>query len=436
MSDGPRPDLAARKAAVLARQRFDALAEAEGLKLSGARGGAQFRARCPFHLGKSASFAVVSKGGAWFGHCFGCQWHGNAIDFLAALRGIAWLDALSELEARLGLADQGSTAAGSGPVQRERNPAAPRRTPRWDPVAPIEMGRWIWQAARRDDGAARRYFEGRGIPPGVLGAARLSAFRYLGECPAALWAQGADPRRTIHNPALVALVVAPRLLGDPAVLEFVAVGVIVTYLSPDGAATMVRRKPWAKPGDPDPWLPKRRMLGPVGHGAVILGEWHAEAALWVGEGSETVLSALALAGAPDDAVGVATLSLDNLQGFANKWQGGIWPLHRIEPDPERPCFTIPGQRGPVTVLVDADMSPLQRQKVVERVPGSKRAGPIVERALTGAERAAICGTLAVKGWRRSGAPEVTALRPPAGMDFNDAVMSLGGARDERKGVAV
>ena len=48
------------------------------------------------------------------------------------------------------------------------------------------MGRWIWQQMRRDDGAVRRYFEGRGVPERVLTPARLGAFRYMAECPAAL----------------------------------------------------------------------------------------------------------------------------------------------------------------------------------------------------------------------------------------------------------
>jgi DNA primase len=202
-------------------------------------------------------------------------------------------------------------------------------------------------------------------------------------------------------------------------LEFVPCGLHVTFLNPDGTGTMVRRKPWAKPDEADPLFAKRKMLGPVGRGAVLLGEWHADAPLYVGEGNETVLSAMALADAPSEAVGIATLSLDNLQGAARKWSGGIWPLFKIEPDPEgKPCFSIPGQRGPVRVLVDSDMAPLKGQKLVER-----KGGPIIERAITGAERARICAELAVKGWRAIGASDVTALRAPLGMDFNDAILA-------------
>ena len=68
--------------------------------------------------------------------------------------------------------------------------------------------------------------------------------------------------------------------------------------------------------------------------------------------------------------------------------------------------------GPVTVLVDADMKPLEGpldrrtgQRRGERVIEVRR-GPIVHRAITGAERAAVCGVLAVKAWRAAGCRHV------------------------------
>ncbi|HKT85617.1 MAG TPA: hypothetical protein VJQ77_05975 [Novosphingobium sp.] len=105
------------------------------------------------------------------------------------------------------------------------------------------------------------------------------------------------------------------------------------------------------------------------------------------------------------------------------------PLFAIRPDPERPCFLVPRHRGPVIGLVDSDMSPLRGMKnqrtgefrgepVVER-----KGGPIVWRAITGAERAQICGDLFVKGWRAAGC-DAQALRAPAGMDFNDAIQEV------------
>ena len=194
-------------------------------------------------------------------------------------------------------------------------------------------------------------------------------------------------------------------------------------------------------------LPKRRMLGPVGRGCVVLGQYDRAAHLFVGEGNETVLSAMGLAGVglansggslcatasllERGAVGLAVLSLGNLQGEPKRWKGGILPLHRLEPDPAQLPFTIPGHSGSVTVLVDSDMKPLRGLK--DRATGQglgegvveSKGGPIVRREIAGAERARICAELAVQGWRaelaRSGSgARVDALRAPMGMDFNDA----------------
>ena len=43
--------------------------------------------------------------------------------------------------------------------------------------------------------------------------------------------------------------------------------------------------------------------------------------------------ALRAAGTSD--VGIATLSLDNLQGGVRKWASGVWPLFDVRPDPDR-----------------------------------------------------------------------------------------------------
>ena len=436
MAEGQRPSVterasfAERAGAVKARLSIGALIE-RTVKLSGSSGAAQRRAACPFHQGKSASFAVFkSNSGNGSAYCFGCQWSGDLIKFFADSTGCSPAEALAMLEAELGIGGGAGCSAvpDRGPVQRRRNPAAAARKPEKVLIETIEMARAIWRRARIDHASVRRYFMGRGVPAAVLTDARLVQFRYLAICPLQPWEikgpadHNCWPRDALNAPAVVAMVRRPQLLDGPAgpTLDFVPVGLHVTYLNPAGSATMVRRKPWARADDEDPWFPKRKMLGPVGGGAVMLGTWSAGAPLFVGEGNETVLSGMALAGAPPGAVGVATLSLDNLQGQPRKWNAksgpAIWPLFKIEPDAGRRPFTIPGHNGPVRVLVDSDMAPLRGQKVVEA-----KGGPIVERAITGAERARICAELAVKGWRAAGVPDVAALRPPAGMDFNDVV---------------
>ena len=201
--------VAQRKAAVRARLSIGAVVGGH-VKLSGSAGSRNRRGKCPFHGSNSPSFALFDAhsgdGGA---HCFGCAWHGDIFDFVADIRGVGFMDALAELEGLAGLG-RAAVAQGLGPVQRARNPAQHKLS---EYVEPIEQGRWIWRHAVRDDTAVARYFAGRGVPGAVLTPARLAAFRYLVECPC---------------------------------------------------------KPWAKADDPDPWLPKRRMLGPAGSAAVVL----------------------------------------------------------------------------------------------------------------------------------------------------------------------
>jgi DNA primase len=428
-----RLSLDERKARVKARVSLVSAVE-KHVKLSGSAETRNRRGKCPFHNGQSASFSL--KAGQDFGHCFGCGWNGDVIRFTQDMLGLSFMDALQALEAEIG-ETAAPIAQGRGPIQRERSPTAGRRVER-QLVEPIDMGRWIWKHASFHGPAIRTYFAGRGVPERVLHDARLAQFRYLADCPCIAWEVGQEPhpgrvRGMLLAPAVIAMVRVPRWVEDPdgasGRLEFTPVGVHVTYLDPSGTATMKRRKPWAKADDADPWLPKRRMLGAVGRGAVILGEYRADAHLWVGEGNETVLSGMALGGAAEGDVGIATLSLDNLQGDPRLWQGRhgrIWPLFDMRPDPEkRPAFTIPGHRGRVTGLVDSDMSPLrgfrdqrtgelQGEAVVER-----KGGPIVRREISGPERAQICADLFVKAWRAGGVHQVRAVRAPLGMDFND-----------------
>lgn len=406
----------------------------EHVKLSGSAGARNRRGKCPFHNGNSPSFSV-KDGSQPHGkaRCFGCQWSGHVVDFVRDTLGLSFIDALKECEARAGIIQGGCTVRGSGPVVRRRDPA-PRRQKEFEPVEPVEMGRALWRKAWRDPVAVRRYFLGRGVPAAVLTDARLAPFRYLAECPCTLWQAGQDWARkgAPIAPAIMALVKVPQILEleGGSRLEFVPVALHVTWLNPGGDGTMVRRKPWAKPDDPDPMLPKRKMLGPVGRGCIVLGDYSPGAHLWVGEGNETVLSAMGIAEVDESAVGIATLSLDNLQGRVKRWNGGVLPLFAIDPDPDHPPFGIPGHRGPVTGLIDSDMSPLKgiRNRKTGEFEGEpmveRRGGPIVRRAISGAERARICAELVVKGWRAIGSHPVDALRAPLGMDFNDAARAL------------
>lgn len=69
------------------------------VKLS--RAGREFKACCPFHNEKTASFYVNDEKG--FYHCFGCQAHGDAIRWLTDQRGLPFMDAVKELADAAGM---------------------------------------------------------------------------------------------------------------------------------------------------------------------------------------------------------------------------------------------------------------------------------------------------------------------------------------------
>jgi DNA primase len=59
------------------------------------RAGAQYKALCPFHDEKNPSF-TVQKGDKHY-HCFGCQAHGDAIEFLMSYLKLSFNDAIEHL---------------------------------------------------------------------------------------------------------------------------------------------------------------------------------------------------------------------------------------------------------------------------------------------------------------------------------------------------
>lgn len=65
------------------------------------KAGREFKACCPFHNEKSASFTVSDDKG--FYHCFGCAAHGDAIRWLTDQRGLGFVDAVTELAGEVGL---------------------------------------------------------------------------------------------------------------------------------------------------------------------------------------------------------------------------------------------------------------------------------------------------------------------------------------------
>lgn len=63
--------------------------------------GKNYQALCPFHYEKTPSFVINQK--KQFFYCFGCQIHGNAIDFLMIYEKLNFLDTINELSTLHGL---------------------------------------------------------------------------------------------------------------------------------------------------------------------------------------------------------------------------------------------------------------------------------------------------------------------------------------------
>lgn len=175
-------------------------------------------------------------------------------------------------------------------------------------------------------------------------------------------------------------------------------GLHATYLSDDGRSKVGHpgRKMWAGADGArgGVWLTDQDPdLGP----------------LFVAEGIETALSLLMeyRLRHPGQGRALAVLSLDNLQGAVSRDHFGRWRLDPLEADLSRPAVTWP-QMGDVVIGPDHDMKPL-RVKI--------RGG---QTELDATARMELSARLAVAAWRRAGARSVRVIRPPLGMDFNDA----------------
>lgn len=382
----PRADLEA----IRARTRLSALI---GKQVKLRRAGRGWKGLCPFHGEKTASFNVDDERGTY--HCYGCGAHGRAFDWVMHVEGVDFAAAVTLLAEGGEL--QGVVAA-QAPVPAERRASGV--------VDSVVVGRWNWRTAVTARGSiVERYLASRGLDPaGVPGG--LDALRFHPRAAVVPWRVDAEEGdAAIRAPAMLGLIVDAG--GAP-------IGVHATYLHPrgEGKAALPRTRDGEE-------RPSRKMWGRLSGGAVWLSGSPAGARdvpLVAGEGIETGWAFVQQLGRPCRLA--AALSLDNLQGFPVT-DGGVLPWWNLRPDPARAAFTIPDP-GDVVVLVDADMKPLRDRKV-QRARGRRWT----LETLSGADRAQLCATLAVKGWQRAGARRVEAVRPPAGMDFNDAALASG-----------
>lgn len=108
------------------------------------RAGNEFRACCPFHPDKSPSFHVIPAKS--FAHCFGCGWHGDVVDFVAAFKSCSTADAIAMLG--------GGDIAGQDTGAIEARKAAMQdrdRQQQQDRAGAITRARNLWDNAGQAD---------------------------------------------------------------------------------------------------------------------------------------------------------------------------------------------------------------------------------------------------------------------------------------------
>ncbi len=126
------------------------IVEVIGSRVQLKKAGREYKACCPFHNEKSASFWVSPE--KQFYHCFGCGAHGTVLRFLMEHDHMAFPEAVEELATRLGL---------EVPHEGTNTPGARRiDEPLYDVMA--RVSRFYVEALARDE-RARQYVARRGL---------------------------------------------------------------------------------------------------------------------------------------------------------------------------------------------------------------------------------------------------------------------------------
>ncbi len=127
------------------------VAEVVGRYVKLRKAGANLIGLCPFHGEKSPSFTVSPS--KQFYHCFGCQAHGSAINFLMEHAGLSFVDAVEELAREMGLAVP----------QEAGTPGAGRSRNQPNLIEALEQAARYYQRRLRESPAAIAYLKERGL---------------------------------------------------------------------------------------------------------------------------------------------------------------------------------------------------------------------------------------------------------------------------------
>jgi len=127
--------------------------------------GASYLALCPFHSEKTPSFNVNQLG--QFFHCFGCKKSGDVIEFVMAMEGIGFVDALELLGERSGIKfDQAR-------FKRKGDDGSAGRKSRIFKVLEAAAGKFEKNLRGKDGGVARKYLNKRQISPETASGFRI-----------------------------------------------------------------------------------------------------------------------------------------------------------------------------------------------------------------------------------------------------------------------
>ncbi|QFU30292.1 CHC2 zinc finger domain-containing protein [Brevundimonas sp. Bb-A] len=414
--------------------------EVAGRRVKLAKVGAGWRGVCPLKdcgsKSKAAPFAVFSDGRKW--KCWSCDPRGgDVVDLEHRLFGRG-----DETVRDAALRLVGGIVAEETEASRERRAQAAEARERQamaDAAWKAELAARLWREAGPSEGTlVQTYLESRAIRGPVLARA-LKILRFH---PAAY--HSGDPEAGVRLPAMINICMTE--LGPTG-------GIHATYLSPNGRSKTHRapaKRMWGPQGlflaarRDGAYGPPVRTRGVPIEGYVLRGGYwlsrpDAPGPLAVAEGQENALSrAMMLAGDLSLPVrAVAAGSLDSLQGYElTDGEGVLVDVWGGTGDPMRPPFTWPEDPrapwGVVDIACDSDMSPItvQGRSGKNRVGRSRAIGVRREAA----ERARVCGRLAVAAWKRRLAPGsetgVKASAPPPGLDFNDMIRAAEAAGDE------